>query len=969
MAKIRIYELARDLNLTNKVLLEKIRDLDIPIKNHMSSVDEDAIAKIKASLFGTKAEEIEETRVRPTIIRRRKKIVPKEPDEQTAAEVEPEDAIEPRPVPDEASEGEVVAADMGTPVQAEDQPEEVPAIPETETVEIEAIPQAEAKVTKIDPEDMPAKIVAPKKEPAAVPPESQVLDSETVPPEAEVESTTEETESETIETEVSQPPETVAVEPPPQPETETTTPPEDPSEKVETLETVETAPTPVKPAKPGKKKRKIIRESPAKIIKMPANPVPPTPAPAARKKPAGKVSEFPRRAKAAPRNGAPPQAPPPPDDQGKKKRAKKTRAGDTGQEGRFSKKKISFKRKEVIEHSQLYAGGKMGRKGKRGAKSRAAATGQKTQITTAKAIKRRIKVDDTIVLAELAKRMGIKANELIGKLMGMGVMATVNQTIDFDTAVLVAAEFEYEIEKAAFEEETFLKQEVDDPDKMAGRPPVVTVMGHVDHGKTSLLDVIRETRVTEREAGGITQHIGAYNVATASGQMVFLDTPGHEAFTAMRSRGAKVTDLVVLVVAADDGVMPQTVEAINHARAAEVPIIVAINKIDKQNADPDRVQRQLAELGLTPEDWGGDTIYVKVSAKQKTNIDELLELILLQSEVLELKANAEKLAQGHVVEAKLDAGRGPVATVLVLEGTLRVGDPVVCGVHHGKIRSLVNDRGQQVESAGPSMPVEIQGLSGVPMAGDEFVALADEKDAKQVSQYRTQKQRSLELAKTSRVSLEKLFETMKEGEIKDLNIVLKADVHGSIEALQDALVKLSNEEVKIKVIHSATGTISESDVSLATVSDAIIIGFNVRPTPKIQAFANDENVDMRFYNVIYNVIKDVKEAIAGMMSSTFEERLLGRAEVRQTFTIPKVGTIAGCYVTDGKIERGRQVRLLRDGVVIYEGNMASLRRFKDDAKEVNSGYECGIGIEKFNDIKDADIIECFYMEEIRPEIE
>ncbi len=453
------------------------------------------------------------------------------------------------------------------------------------------------------------------------------------------------------------------------------------------------------------------------------------------------------------------------------------------------------------------------------------------------------------------------------------------------------------------------------------------------------------------------------------GQIVFLDTPGHEAFTAMRSRGAQITDIVVLVVAADDGVMPQTLEAINHAKAAGVSIIVAINKIDKPGADPDRVLRQLSEVGLTSEEWGGDTIFVKVSAKKKLGINELLDMILLQAEIMELKANPDKLASGHVVEAKIDAGRGPVATVLVEEGTLRVGDPVVCGIHSGKIRAMIGDRGSLVESAGPSIPVEIIGLSGVPMAGDDFVALNDEKNARQISLHRTQKLRSQELAKTSRLSLEKLYERMQEGKIKDLNIIIKADVHGSIEALADSLTKLSNEEVQIHIIHSATGTISESDVSLAAVSNAIIIGFNVRPSSKIQDMAAEEHVDMRFYNIIYNVIKDVKDAIVGMMASTFEERMIGKAAVRDVFHVPKVGAVAGCYVTEGKLERGRHVRLIRDGIVQFEGKIGSLRRFKDDVKEVAAGYECGVGIENYNDIKVDDVMECFYMEEIKPEFE
>jgi len=434
----------------------------------------------------------------------------------------------------------------------------------------------------------------------------------------------------------------------------------------------------------------------------------------------------------------------------------------------------------------------------------------------------------------------------------------------------------------------------------------------------------------------------------------------------MRARGAKVTDLVILVVAADDGVMPQTIEAINHSRAAEVPMIVAVNKMDKAGADPERVMRELSENGLNPEDWGGDTIFVQVSAKEQTGIESLLDMILLQAEMLELKANPEKLATGHVVEAKLDTGRGAVATVLVQQGTLHTGDPVVCGIQHGKIRSMLNDSGQTMNSAGPSMPVEIIGLSGVPNAGDEFIAVKDEKAAKQVSLHRSQKQRSKELAKSSRMSLDSLFEKMQEGEVKNLNLILKADVHGSIEALTESLVNLSNDEVKINIVHAATGTITESDVSLAAVSDAIIIGFNVRPNTKVQSMATEEQVDMRFYNIIYNVIKEIEGAILGMMESTYEEHVLGRAEVRQVFHVPKVGAIAGSYVTDGKIERKQMMRLLREGVILYEGRNSSLRRFKDDAKEVQNGYECGIGIENYNDVKVGDVIECYYLEEVKP---
>jgi translation initiation factor IF-2 len=892
MAKIRIYELARDLNLTNKMLLDKLRDMEIDAKSHMSSLDDDTVDTIKRKLRGSPAKEIEETRVKPTLIRRRKKRVFREPVEiETVAEPElPAEKIE---AADQLSEKALESKEP--PIEKEIQvPEEKEAskleIKEQEAVEI-------AEVSDANAEQSAAAIVEP----------------ETEKP---VSKTTEE-------------------------------------------------PVVIKKLTPKKAARRRKKEAPAKIIKMPVSP------PSKKKEPEiAKDQEFEPEKKVE----KPPATEKATEDQAikeKKKQKKKwaKKPDESVTDKKFFKKKISFRKKEVVEGADLYTKGHRARKGRKAAKGKATVALQKPVITVPKAIKRRIKIDDAIALSDLAKRMGIKVSEMIKKLMDLGVMVTVNQVIDFDTAALVAAEFDYELEKASFEEQSVMKVETDDPDKLTSRPPVVTIMGHVDHGKTSLLDVIRKTKITENEAGGITQHIGAYNVDTNKGQIVFLDTPGHEAFTEMRSRGAKVTDLVVLVVAADDGVMPQTIEAINHSKAAEVPIIVAVNKIDKPNANTERVKRELAEVGVVPEDWGGDTIFVEVSAKENRGIDDLLEMVLLQAEILELKANPEKLALGHVVEAKLDAGRGPVATILVKEGTLKIHDAVVCGVHYGKIRALLNDMGQQVISAGPSIPVEIIGLSGVPNAGDELVALSDEKDAKQVSLHRTQKQRSKELAKTSRLSLEKLYEKMQQNEVKDLNLIIKADVHGSIEALSDALTKLSNEEVKINVIHSATGALNESDISLAAVSDAIIIGFNVRPSSKIQAFAHEENVDIRFYNIIYNVINDIKNAIVGMMASTFEERILGKAEVREVFHVPKIGAVAGCYVTEGKIERGQLARILRDWVVSYEGKIASLRHFKDDVKEVQTGYECGIVIKNYNDIKIGDVIECYYVEEIKPEVE
>ena len=662
------------------------------------------------------------------------------------------------------------------------------------------------------------------------------------------------------------------------------------------------------------------------------------------------------------KTAAPPVEPPQPGDE---KRKKDKRKPGFDSDKPFSKRK-KRKKKSVIEGAALYKGGR-GRK-KRGRKDHKGKRGnlQQTQITTPKAIKRRIKIDEAIELAELAKRMGIKANEMISKLMTMGVMATVNQTIDFDTAVLVATEFEFEVEKASFEEEALLSiaQEDDDEGKMVERAPVITIMGHVDHGKTSLLDVIRESKITSGEAGGITQHIGAYNVQTSKGRRItFLDTPGHAAFTAMRARGAQVTDIVILVVAADDGVMPQTKEAINHAKDAGVPVVVAVNKMDKDGAEPDRVMRELSEFDLLAEDWGGDTIFVKVSAKTGEGIDELLEMVLLQSEVLELKANPDKKASGYVVESRLDKGRGSVATVLVKQGTLSDGDSVVCGLHSGKIRAMIDDGGSRLTKAGPSTPVEIVGLNGVPNAGDEFIAVASDKDAKQIAGHRMQKQRAKELAKKSRANLEKMFENLGTAAIKELKLIVKADVQGSIEALNDSLKDLAKEEVDVKIVHSGTGTINDSDIALAAVSDAIIIGFNVRPTPQIRSLAKEEHVDMRFYDIIYDVINDIKTALDGMMPSTFHEHIIGQADVQDVFVIPKMGTIAGCQISQGKVIRGKNVRLLRDGVIKRETQISSLRRFKDDVKEVEQGFECGIGLEKFNDIKVGDVIECYEVEE------
>jgi translation initiation factor IF-2 len=591
---------------------------------------------------------------------------------------------------------------------------------------------------------------------------------------------------------------------------------------------------------------------------------------------------------------------------------------------------------------------------------------KKTEITLPKASKRVVRVSEVISVGDLAKAMGVKAGEVVKKLMESGMMATINQLLDADTATLIATEFGYSVESVGFDVESAIEvgHEPAAEESLAPRPPVITIMGHVDHGKTSLLDAVRETNVTAEEAGGITQHIGAYTVDVHGKRVTFLDTPGHEAFTAMRARGAKVTDVVVLVVAADDGVMPQTVEAINHARAADIPIVVAINKIDKPDANLDRIKQGLADYGLVPEDWGGDTICVPVSAKTREGVPQLLEMLLLQAELLELKAVPNKAARGAIIEAKLDRGRGPVATVLVQEGTLRPGDPFVCGPFAGRVRAMIDDKGHKVQSADPSTPVEILGLSAVPEAGSSFVVVADEATARQVAEHRLTKHREATLTKTAKVSLEDLYRQVQLGDTKELRVVLKADVQGSVEALSEALTRLSSDEVRLNVIHASVGGITETDVMLASASNAVVIGFNVRPEAKANSAAEREGVDVRLYTVIYDALNDVRDAMEGLLEPTFREKTIGRADVREAFAIPGVGTIAGCMVTDGKVIRNAAARLVRDHVVVYEGKVSSLRRFKEDAREVQSGYECGIGLETYHDIKVGDVIEVYEMEQV-----
>jgi translation initiation factor IF-2 len=635
---------------------------------------------------------------------------------------------------------------------------------------------------------------------------------------------------------------------------------------------------------------------------------------------------------------------------------------------RPSKKKAKDSYVSDMERKELKSGGyelwlQPGKK-KKGKKS-----GRGTQITQAAAHKRIVEISGPITVNDLAHQMSIKAGQVVSKLMGMGMMVTVNQPIDPDTAAIVASEFDYEVKNVSFEETDLLKEMVDQPESLKSRPPIVTVMGHVDHGKTSILDALRQANVASGEAGGITQHIGAYTVHTGRGPVTFLDTPGHEAFTSMRARGAQVTDIVILVVAADDGVMPQTIEAIDHAKAANVPIVVAVNKIDAANAKPERVLQQLSEYGVVSEEWGGETQVFKVSALKKQGLEQLLEGLVNQAEMMELQANSDKAAQGAVIEAKLDRGRGPVATVLTQAGTLRLGDNVVAGEHTGRIRAMHDSAGRPLEEAGPSMAVQILGLSGVPMAGDRFNVVADDKLARVIADHRGQKIREQELMKTSRVSLENFLQSSPLDKGYTLRLIVKGDVYGSVEALTSALKGLSTRQVAVDVVHAGVGTITENDVNLALASKAIIIGFNSKPDSKAQILAAQEKVDVRSYSIIYAVLDEVRLAMAGLLSPVIEESYLGRAEVRQVFPVTKLGLIAGICVTDGKIIRSANVRVKRDNKELFQGAITSLRRFKDDVREVGVGYECGLGILGFDDLQEGDLVECFDTKQVAAKLD
>jgi translation initiation factor IF-2 len=871
--KVRLYEVAKELGLPNKDVLAKFRAHGIEVKNHMSSVDVEDVARVKRSLDKERQANLVEERLSSTVIRRRSK-----------------DGTQLRAAP----------SPTARPHGAEAHPEAPPARrPMEEPVErtIPGVP--EVRETRPEPVHVPPVIeAAPTPAPAAV-------DRREVPRPIDV--------STRVEAPVRRKPEPV-----------------EPAER----EATPSAPSPT----PSPSMSRPAAEAPKAPTAEPAAAAAPKKEEPVKYGPTGRVIELPLpRIEITQRD---------PRDRFANQRDARSLPGQRreapGQRDRFGRQQQGKKKAQV------------GKKQKQ------------TQITTPAAHKRVIKMDETIAVGEIAKQMGVKAPDVLKKLWSMGMTGIMlNNSIDQDTATILATDFGFEVESTAFQEADVFASVEDKPEDLQPRAPVVTIMGHVDHGKTSLLDAIRDANVAAGEAGGITQHIGAYKITTEAGNdVVFLDTPGHEAFTAMRARGAQATDIVVLVVAADDGVMQTTVEALNHAKDAEVPIIVAVNKIDKSGAQPERVRQQLSEHGLISEQWGGDTIFVDVSARTKVGIDQLLQMIGLQAEVLELKANPNKLARGTVIEAKLDRNRGPMATVLVQEGTLKVGDTVVAGEHTGKVRAMLDDKGRSLTEAGPSTPIEVLGIGGVPEAGEQINSVSDEKQAKELVEHRRTARRNKELGGTSKVTLENILERIKEGAVKELRIVLKADVQGSAEALKGSLAALTTEQVKVDVISAGVGGITESDVNLAKAGGAIIVGFHVRPAGKAAQLAEQEGVDIKLYDIIYEALDDVKKAMVGLLAPVRREKALGKAEVRQTFSIPKIGVICGSFVTEGTIKRNAQVRLVRDSVQVYQGKLASLRRFKDDVREVVQGYECGIGLENYNDVKIGDIIEAYEIEEV-----
>lgn len=927
MTMLTVDDLARDLKVRNEDLLRELVTLGYHVEGPESALETEDPAALRAQLVTALPQrEVVEKRIRPTVIRRRVKPQPIEVKAKEEAIPAPTPEPEVQPKPPVALKKEAPAAP-----KAPAKPREVAKKTAKKAPAIER-----AKIIEKAP--APAKKREERAEARARVHAVPVKDKGEISEAAPVEVAPEEPTPEKVEVKEAR---------------EVEAPGAEPREALEEEKAAEE-----RIARKKKKKEKKIQ--PAQIIgkvelkkEAPTKPEPPLQIVPLRRQPERPAPVY--------EVAVAPAVPAPGSEEELRRRSKKDKKRRDFAEQRIEDEVAKVRhRKEVLLRADLYDErpryGKLKPKGKK-------ARPRSTEITVPKAAKRRIKLPPMVNVADLAHKMSVKASEVIRQLLSLGTTATLNESIDFETAALIGSEFGYEVESAEHSEKELLPTVVKDLEKdLRPRPPVITVMGHVDHGKTSLLDFIRSTHVTDQEAGGITQHIGAYKVTVNRGEIVFLDTPGHEAFTAMRARGAQVTDFVVLVVAADDGVKEQTREAINHARAAEVPIVVAINKIDRPEADRDRVMRELSEYGLIPEAWGGDTLFTYVSAKTGEGVSEFLDTILLQAEIMELKANPSKIASGIIIEARLDKGKGPVATVLVRDGTIKLGDPFVAGVHHGKVRAMLDHEGRNVALAGPATPVEVQGFSGVPEAGEPFIVVDEEKVARQIGLQRQQKQRQKEAAPAGPVSLEDLLARMKAEEGKELNIIIKADVQGSVEALQEAIQHLSTEEVKVKIIHSGVGTVTESDVMLAGASDALIIGFNVRPSPKTTQLAEEKKVDIRLYSVIYEALEDIQKATVSMLAPVQKETVVGRANVIQTFQISKVGTIAGCRVSWGKIQRSNSVRLIRDNVPIYEGKIISMKRFKDDIREAAEGYECGIVLENYRDVKIGDVIEAFTIE-------
>jgi translation initiation factor IF-2 len=906
VGKVRVYEVAKEVGLPNKALVAKVRGLGIDVKNHMSSIDLDDVQRVKRALEKERVENREEKRISATVIRRRSRGGAAPSAPPPAAPVSPEVAAPAHP----ASE---LSATPETVEQLEKEPKSEGEQPTAEAATGATVEQPSRAALATAMEEGASSEATPEAASAATPQPASEVSEPSEPTEAAAEG-------------------------------------EAPTDRPAAAAGDDAAgSTPAVEAKPAAKAppKREIRYAPG---------YGPNARPAARPQPRGPAQRPTPAADAEPVSAAEAAKMMLQSAQPRPRPKVVITDLDTNRREVGRKDLFQDRRRAVRGRKKRLAGGKKGKK---------------TEITMPAEHKRVIRVEDTITVGEIARQMGVKATEVLKKLWADGLTnVTITQSLDIDSAGVLAADFGYEIEDVAFREDQVLKQVQDAPEDMQSRAPVVTVMGHVDHGKTSLLDAIRGADVVSGEAGGITQHIGAYRVETGRGTLVFLDTPGHEAFTAMRARGAQCTDIVVLIVAADDGVMPTTVEAIDHARDAGVQIVVAINKVDRPDANPDRVRTQLAERDLVPEEWGGETLFVEVSAHTKQGIDELLENLLLQSELLELKANAKKTASGSVIEARMDRARGPMCTVLVQEGTLHVGDTVVVGEHVGKVRALLNDRGANVDSAGPSMPVEILGLSGVPGAGDALNALEDEKAARQLAEFRHNQSRRRELGNVSaKATYEDILGQIQSGNAHELKVLIKSDVQGSAEAIKESLAKLGTDKVSVNVISTGVGGIHETDVNLAKAAGAVIIGFNVRSAGKASQLAEREGVEIRVYDVIYELLDDAKSLMRGLLPKERAEKALGRLEVRQTFTIPKVGTIAGCFVVDGKINRAAHLRLVRDNVKIYEGKVGSLRRFKDDVREVVQGYECGASIAGYNDIREGDVIEAYELEEVTPDLE